>query len=463
VGFQFTVAGTALTVTDLGRWVVSGNSGNHEVKLFYSDGTPIPNASVTVSTAGKPAGQFAYATLTSPVILAAGTTYAVMSREYGGGDWWHDYAGTQITLTAAASGAWSVWAYPTPPPYYGDLNGAGKSHGPVGLKYLTSGSWTLASETRYVYDGMLVIQERNSGNTPTVTYTRGLDLSATLQGAGGIGGLLARSHGYVAGTGAWSYHNFYHADAGGNITAMADNHATSASLVASYRYDPFGRIFYQSGTLASANVYRFSSKEQMPNSGLYYYGFRFYDPLTQRWLNRDPIGEAGGVNLYALLANNPVNEVDWLGLAFGNPIPDIVIGPQVRPPRDPDPSTWDEFCKILKDPDGYTACYARCMLGLTVAKGGNELGIGKELGRRYYTAKYPKKFKAGGRHSKVMVPRFAARLSGALAALTIPHVLNCIQECWNEGEETGPMETPVFSPPYSGGPVNAPPALVISL
>jgi hypothetical protein len=103
------------------------------------------------------------------------------------------------------------------------------------------------------------------------------------------------------------------------------------------------------------------------------------------------------------------------------------------------------------------------MLGLTVAKGGNELGIGKELGRRYYTAKYPKKFKAGGRHSKVMVPRFAARLSGALAALTIPHVLNCIQECWNEGEETGPMETPVFSPPYSGGPVNAPPALVISL
>ena len=151
-----------------------------------------------------------------------------------------------------------------------------------------------------------------------MTYTRGLDLSATLQGAGGIGGLLARSHGYVSGTGAWSSHNFYQADAGGNITAMADNHATSASLVANYRYDPFGRIFYQSGGLASANVYRFSSKEQMPNSGLYYYGFRFYDPLTQRWLNRDPIGEAGGLNLYGYVGNNPVNFYDPYGLAIGD-------------------------------------------------------------------------------------------------------------------------------------------------
>jgi RHS repeat-associated protein len=94
---------------------------------------------------------------------------------------------------------------------------------------------------------------------------------------------------------------------------MANNHATVAALVASYRYDPFGRIFYQSGTLASANVYRFSSKAQMPNSGLYYYRFRFYDPLTQRWLNRDPIAERGGVNLYAFAQNDSVNEIDLFG------------------------------------------------------------------------------------------------------------------------------------------------------
>src|SRR5262249_25478520 len=57
-----------------------------------------------------------------------------------------------------------------------------------------SGSaWVLAGETRYLYDGRLVIQERNINNTPTVTYARGLDLSGSLDGAGGIGGLIART------------------------------------------------------------------------------------------------------------------------------------------------------------------------------------------------------------------------------------------------------------------------------
>jgi hypothetical protein len=54
-------------------------------------------------------------------------------------------------------------------------------------------------KTRKVYESMNVVQERTSANTPTVAYTRGLDPSGTLQGAGGIAGMLARSHGYSAG------------------------------------------------------------------------------------------------------------------------------------------------------------------------------------------------------------------------------------------------------------------------
>jgi RHS repeat-associated protein len=65
------------------------------------------------------------------------------------------------------------------------------------------------------------------------------------------------------------------------------------STVASYRYDPFGRMISQSGTLAGANVYRFSSKEWHHPSGLYYYGYRFYDPNLQRWLNRDTVSDFG--------------------------------------------------------------------------------------------------------------------------------------------------------------------------
>jgi len=94
---------------------------------------------------------------------------------------------------------------------------------------------TFVSDTRYVYDGKLVIQERNSGNTPIVTYTRGIDLSGTREGAGGIGGLLGRT---ASGTTA-----YYHCDGNGNITCMLNG---SQSVVAMYEYDPYGNLLSSS-------------------------------------------------------------------------------------------------------------------------------------------------------------------------------------------------------------------------
>jgi len=131
VGFQFQVGSAPLVVTELGRWVVSGNSGTHTVQLFNSVGTPLPGGSVTVNTAGQIAGEFAYAPLNTPLTLAANTTYAVMSQEVGGGDQWYDYGNTQITLSPVASGAFAVWA----PPYTGAVGGSGRSYGPVNLRF----------------------------------------------------------------------------------------------------------------------------------------------------------------------------------------------------------------------------------------------------------------------------------------------------------------------------------------
>jgi RHS repeat-associated protein len=187
--------------------------------------------------------------------------------------------------------------------------------------------WYQTGETRYLYDGMRVIQERNSGGTPTVSYTRGTDLSGTLEGAGGIGGMLGRSHGYSAGN--WSTHNFFQADGNGNITYLVNS---SQGLFASYRYDPYGNTISSSGN--SANVYRFSSKEIHVNSGLYYYGYRWYHPNLQRWLNKDPIGEKGGINLYQTFGHDPIGSVD----AFGLDVP----GPGREPTPDPifDPEKW---------------------------------------------------------------------------------------------------------------------------
>jgi RHS repeat-associated protein len=171
--------------------------------------------------------------------------------------------------------------------------------------------WSLQSITQYVYDGNRVIQERDANNTPTVVYPRGIDLSGTMEGAGGIGGLLARSSTYSSGTGNWTNYAYYFADANGNVTAMID---ASQSLVASYRYDPFGNLISSSGALNAANVYRFSSKEYHAVSGLYYYLYRFYDPGLQRWISRDPIGQRGGLNVYGFLSADPINYMDALGL-----------------------------------------------------------------------------------------------------------------------------------------------------
>lgn len=91
---------------------------------------------------------------------------------------------------------------------------------------------------------------------------------------------------------------------------MLDN---NQSMVASYRYDPFGNTVNKSGSLADANLYRFSSKEIHLNSGMYYFGYRFYDPYLQRWINRDPIGEDGGINLYDYVENDPVDAYDPFG------------------------------------------------------------------------------------------------------------------------------------------------------
>jgi len=105
--------------------------------------------------------------------------------------------------------------------------------------------------------------------------------------------------------------SYYHSDAGGNITAMTDS---SGNVVAKYLYDPFGNLLAKSGAMADVNRYRFSSKEVHLNSGSYYYGYRFYEPNLQRWLNEDPIREAGGMNLFGFVGNNPLRAVDPLGL-----------------------------------------------------------------------------------------------------------------------------------------------------
>jgi hypothetical protein len=76
---------------------------------------------------------------------------------------------------------------------------------------------------------------------------------------------------------------------------------------------------------------------------MYYYGFRFYEPNLQRWLNQDPIGEAGGINLYGFVGNDPINLWDLFGLAdpaYYQRRLESEPGDWFYPGRNPDEGFW---------------------------------------------------------------------------------------------------------------------------
>ncbi|MGA2248429.1 MAG: RHS repeat-associated core domain-containing protein [Verrucomicrobiota bacterium] len=79
---------------------------------------------------------------------------------------------------------------------------------------------------------------------------------------------------------------------------------------------PFGEVIRATGPMAKANPIRFSTKYQDDESDLLYYGYRYYKPSTGTWLNRDPKGEDGGLNLYVNVGNNEISRVDPDGRGF---------------------------------------------------------------------------------------------------------------------------------------------------
>ena len=104
----------------------------------------------------------------------------------------------------------------------------------------------------------------------------------------------------------------YGYDNNGNVTELYDG--DSGEIVGQYEYDPYGNTIKAEGQAAWENKIRFSTKEYDSSTGLYYYGFRYYDPVTGRWPSRDPIEELGGINLFNMVSNDAVNRFDIIGL-----------------------------------------------------------------------------------------------------------------------------------------------------
>jgi len=156
-----------------------------------------------------------------------------------------------------------------------------------------NGAWLVMNTCYYVYAGWNVIREETTRGS--VDYVHGLELlsrRSTVPGEETV---------------------YYETDANGNIVLLVNEYG---QVVGRYEYDSYGNLLLASGPMALINRYRYSGKEYDPRTRLYYYGYRFYDPLWQRWTSRDLIEELGGINLYGFVGNDPINFVDPYGLAW---------------------------------------------------------------------------------------------------------------------------------------------------
>lgn len=170
-----------------------------------------------------------------------------------------------------------------------------------------SSSGTPATHLKFVYQGMELLAELDSGGDVDKSFHWGLDRSNTRGGAGGNMGLLMwRDH-----NASKSYFPSY--DLSGNVAGLLDENGKYAAW---YEHDPFGRVLTEGGAMKDANPIRFGTQYVDDETGLVYYGFRYYDPAKGRFIRRDPIAEEGGLNLYRFVDNNPVDNLDVHGLAY---------------------------------------------------------------------------------------------------------------------------------------------------
>ena len=166
--------------------------------------------------------------------------------------------------------------------------------------------WLTLETHTFVWDGNNIVLEKvefADGTSRTFENFWGLDKSGTEQGAGGVGGLLAVSVDGIF------YIPCY--DHNGNIVFyISETGATAAQ----YTYDPYGNIIESSGPLADVFSFGFSTKYHDRETGMVGYKRRSLRPDLGRWLNRDPIEEQGGENLYAFCGNSPTSSYDSMGL-----------------------------------------------------------------------------------------------------------------------------------------------------
>ncbi len=142
--------------------------------------------------------------------------------------------------------------------------------------------------TSYLYDGVNVVQEVVAGTPSANLLVGGIDEVFTRTDSAGARSFLP--------------------DALGSTLGLTDS---TGMLQTQYTYEPFGNTSVSGST--NANPYQYTGREN-DGTGLYFYRARYYNPTFQRFASEDPIGFAGGINLYAYAGDSPTKYRDPSGL-----------------------------------------------------------------------------------------------------------------------------------------------------
>ncbi|MCG6575371.1 RHS repeat protein [Pseudomonas sp. AF32] len=168
------------------------------------------------------------------------------------------------------------------------------------LRTLQTRTRTLATEVRYL-PGLELRADSGSGESLQVITAQG-----------GLNSVRVLHWESTPPSGVNDQYRYSFSDHLGSVGLELDH---DGRIISQEHFYPFGETAYLVGDdmiEVSYKTVRYSGKER-DATGLYYYGLRYYMPWLQRWVNPDPAGEVDGLNIYAMVGNNPATFLDWDG------------------------------------------------------------------------------------------------------------------------------------------------------
>jgi RHS repeat-associated protein len=315
----------------------------------------------------------------------------------------------------------------------------------------TNNAWFVVENLKFVSDPMLfgrhIVELNATNNTLVRSYVWGLDLSGTMDSAGGVGGLAWVTLHTATGPASGTHFTCY--DGNGNIVSLVS--ATTDTETACYEFGPLGEPIRVTGSAAALNPFRFSTKRTCNTTELVLYEYRAYNPALGCWLSRDPVEGNGGVNVYGFINNDPVGNVDLWGLKKS---PACV-------------NQCYQNLEVCYSPENIASYMEIGAVSLVTGAASAVMGAGPHTTP---TGKPKKLYRAGKstQYSKNLVKGFGANaLAGAgvgilaLHARCLAEFAGCLSGCPDIPEPRKCLPAPVVPPGLFNCNVNAPPACFV--